>query len=212
MDLEQSQSLQPQQSIAITANLITSLKILQLSSEELEQTIEQELINNPALELDEHETCSVCGSPLQDGRCLECSAESSGPAADPEGATSPWEDEAYDAWRIDTRPNNAADEDYDPVSLAASEMSLQDYLLDALQSTLPQEDAPIAEYLIGSLDESGSLTVDDEEVAEACEVTVERVRHFLVAHGQVAGLVQAADEVIGNGPVLVGDGAVQRVG
>jgi RNA polymerase sigma-54 factor len=177
MELEQTQSLQPQTSIAITANLITSLKILQLSSEELEQTIEQELINNPALELDEHETCSVCGSPLQDGHCTECSANSS-TNAEPE-ASSPWEDEGYDAWRIDTRPNSAADEDYDPVALAASEVSLQDYLLDALLSALAHEDAPIAEYLIGSLDESGYLTVGDEEVAEACGVSVERIQNVV---------------------------------
>lgn len=178
MELEQTQSLQAQTSVAITANLITSLKILQLSSEELEQTIEQELVNNPALELDEHETCSVCGSPLQDGRCLDCSGELGGKSDEP---TESWDEEGYDTWRIDTRPNNAADEDYDPVSLAASEMSLQDYLLDGLRNALPHEDAPIAEYLIGSLDESGYLTVGDDEVAEACGVSIERVQNVVSA-------------------------------
>jgi DNA-directed RNA polymerase specialized sigma54-like protein len=80
VDLEQSQTLQPQISIAITANLISSLKILQLSSEELQQTIEQEMVDNPALEVEERETCSVCGSPMQDGRCPECVPEASSAA------------------------------------------------------------------------------------------------------------------------------------
>jgi RNA polymerase sigma-54 factor len=179
VELEQSQSLQPQQSIAITANLITSLKILQLSSEELEQTIEQELVNNPALEVDERETCSVCGAVLQEGRCPECAGGSAAQAAADEDTAGPWEEDAYDAWRIETRPNNASDDDYDPVSLAASEMSLQDYLLDALQSAIPREDAPIAEYLVGSLDESGYLTVGEDEVAEACGVSPDRVREVV---------------------------------
>jgi len=164
--------------IAITANLITSLKILQLSSEELEQTIEQELINNPALEMDERETCSVCGGLLQDGRCLDCSVNQTACATDADTAAT-WEEDSYDAWRIDTRPNNAGDDDYDPVSLAASELSIQDYLLDAVLSAISSEDAPIAEYLVGSLDESGYLTVADDEVAEACGVSRERVHNVV---------------------------------
>ncbi len=172
MELEVSQTLQPQQNIAVTANLITSLKILQLSSEELEQTIQQELVNNPALEVEDRDTCTVCGSGLQEGRCPECSAQRLS-APEPGGQ---WEEEPYDAWRVDTRANRTSDDEYDPVALAASESSIQDYLLDALASTIADEDMPIAEYLIGSLDESGYLTVTDHEVAEACQVDVGRVR------------------------------------
>ncbi len=178
MELEQTQTLQPQQTIAITANLITSLKILQLSSEELEQTIEQELVDNPALEVDERDTCVVCGSLLQDGHCPEC-VTTPAPAPDP---ASQFEEESYDTWRLDSRSsNNNGDEDYDPVALAAADMSLQDYLLDALCSAIPAEDAPIAEYLIGSLDDSGYLTVGEDEVAEACGVSRERVHEVVLA-------------------------------
>ncbi|MBV8086552.1 MAG: RNA polymerase factor sigma-54 [Chloroflexi bacterium] len=175
MELEQSLQPQAQMNIAITANLITSLKILQLSSEELEQTIQQELVDNPALEVDERETCAVCGSTLLDGRCPECAAA---PAATGADANNQWDDEPYDAWRIDTRSNNS-DEDYDPVSLAASEVSMAEYLSDALHSSIPDEDGPIADYLIGSLDESGYLTVSDQEVADAIDVDIDRVREVV---------------------------------
>ena len=53
----------------------------------------------------------VCGSTLQDGRCPECTAA---PVSNASDANNQWDDEPYDAWRIDTRPNNS-DEDYDPV-------------------------------------------------------------------------------------------------
>src|SRR5581483_485841 len=92
-----------------------------------------------------------------------------------------WDDETYDPWRIDTRSASSGDEDYDPIALAASETSLQDYLSDALRSAISEEDWPIGEYLIGSLDESGYLTVGDEEVAQACDVSVERVREVVQA-------------------------------
>ena len=180
MELEQSQTIQPQINIAITANLITSLKILQLSAEELQQTIEQEMVNNPALEVEERETCPVCGASMQEGRCQECVPEPSSVAEAPE-TTVPWEEESYDSWRIDTRTTAAGDDDYDPVALAASETSLQEFLLEPLLSAIDAQDAPIAEYLLGSLDDSGYLTVGDQEVAEACGVTLERVRSVVQA-------------------------------
>ena len=173
MELEQSLQPQAQMNIAITANLITSLKILQLSSEELEQTIEQELVDNPALEMEERETCPVCGGGMPDGYCPECAASPKSPELSEE---SQWEDDTYDSWRIDVRPNAAGDDDYDPVALAASETSMADYLSDVLHSSIPAEDGAIADYLIGSLDESGYLTVSDQEVADACGVSLDRVR------------------------------------
>lgn len=183
MELEQSQSLQPQTTVAITANLITSLKILQLSSEELQQTIQQEAVDNPFLEVEERETCSVCGASLVEGHCPECVTES-GTATTTEDST-PWEDEPYDAWRIETRPNPNSEDEYDPIALAASDMSLQDYLLDALLSTIPSQDAEIADYVVGSLDDSGYLTVEDEEIAEACGVSTQRARAVVEALQQL---------------------------
>lgn len=184
MDLEQTQSQQALTSVAITANLITSLKILQLSSDELHQTIEQELVNNPILEVEERETCAVCGGPMQDGYCHECTSQPPASSTSADGSGQ-WDEEPYDAWRIETRPNNSSDDEYDPVSLAASDMSLQDYLLDALLSSVPNADAPIAEYLVGSIDDSGYLTVGDEEVAEACGVTLEQVAAVVEALQQL---------------------------
>jgi len=177
MDLEQS--LLPQININISAKLITSLKILQLSAEELSQTIRQEMTENPALEIDEAALCPICGAPLEDGRCAECypsQAENEMPAADAD-----YDPTTYVETR--DRQGNTLDgeEDYDPISLVASDVSLSDYLTSALYNVLPREDFPIADYLVGSLDEFGYLTVSDEEVAEACAVDLERVAQVVAA-------------------------------
>src|SRR5437879_6418986 len=173
MDLEQNQSFLPQINVNISAKLITSLKILQLSAEELSQTISQEMTENPALEIEEQQLCPICGSPLEDGLCPECHpglAEAPSQIAEAD----------YDATSyIETRErqrNQDGDEEYDPISLVASDVSLSDYLTSSLYNALPSEDFPIADYLVGSLDEFGYLAVTDEEVAEACGVELERVR------------------------------------
>src|SRR5579883_79270 len=176
MDLEQT--LLPQLNVNISAKLITSLKILQLSAEELAQTIHQEMTDNPALEIDEAALCPICGSPLEDGRCSECHP------AQADGAIQA-ADADYDATSyIETRERQRSldsDEDYDPISLVASDVSLSDYLLGSLHNVLPAEDFGIADYLVGSLDEFGYLAVTDEEVAEACDVPLERVKRVVEA-------------------------------
>ncbi|MHB8618936.1 MAG: RNA polymerase factor sigma-54 [Chloroflexota bacterium] len=173
--MELEQTTLPQLSINISAKLITSLKILQLSADELSQTIRQEMIENPALEIDERQICPVCGSILEDGVCPECY-----PLGADRAATA---DEQYDSSYMEApdRSNQDTDEEYDPVSLVASETSLSDYLRDALRNVLAANDMPVAEYLIGSLDEFGYLTVSDQEVAQACGVAMDTVQRVISA-------------------------------
>jgi RNA polymerase sigma-54 factor len=177
MDLEQS--LLPQLSVNISAKLITSLKILQLSSDELSQTIQQEMTDNPALEVDEQQLCAICGAMLENGRCPDCMP------ADRLETTQLPADGDYDASSyIETRDrqrNHEGEEEYDPISLVASDLNMSDYLTSALHDAIGEEDFDIAEYLIGSLDEFGYLTVSDAEVAEACEAPIEQVAEVVAA-------------------------------
>jgi len=172
--MELEQTLLPHLSVNISAKLITSLKILQLSSEELSQTISQEMTDNPALEIEEQALCAICGAPLQDGACPECHPGAQ-PVADSPADVADYDASSYMETR-DRQRNQDGEEDYDPISLVASDMSLSEYLLGAMRNGLPGEDFDIADYLVGSLDEFGYLTVSDDEVAEALNVSVERVR------------------------------------
>src|SRR5579862_6960414 len=140
MDLEQT--LLPQLNVNISAKLITSLKILQLSAEELSKTINQEMMDNPALEIDEQQLCPVCGTPLDDGRCPECYPVE----APADASTADYDPSSY----IETRDRQRSpdgDEEYDPISLVPSDISLSEYLSSAMRNALAEEDQPIAEYL-----------------------------------------------------------------
>src|SRR5438105_7641045 len=64
MTFEQTQRVSP--------TLIAVNQILALSSQELQAAIKQEAEENPAFEVTEHQTCSICGEVLKHGICLNC--------------------------------------------------------------------------------------------------------------------------------------------
>jgi RNA polymerase sigma-54 factor len=170
MDLEQQ--IRPELSVRISPKLIASTKILALSSQELAQTIQHELMENPALEVEENSQCPTCGGPLEDGRCGNCTrqAESSENKAD-DG--SDWEGERYGDYTASRSTGD--DDDYDPLARVTSEESLGDALLLSLAAQLAEADFPIAEYLVGNLDERGYLSVSVDDAARALDRSPERV-------------------------------------
>ncbi|HEY8475983.1 MAG TPA: RNA polymerase factor sigma-54, partial [Chloroflexota bacterium] len=71
------------------------------------------------------------------------------------------------------------DEDFDPLSLVASDDTLAERLLQDLGAILPESELFIAEYLVGSLDERGYLTSSVAEVAYTLDASEERVQRVL---------------------------------
>ena len=169
--------LQPELRQWISPRLIEANHILSLSLQELEQTIMTELDDNPALELEELETCPMCGNKLDGRFCPTC-------ATDPRhnSTTSNWEDDG----EPQQAANTSRDEDFDPMTLVASEMSVIDRILTDVATLLPPEDLPIAEYLVNNLDERGYLDVSLDGVAELVGRPIEEIERILKAVQQVA--------------------------
>src|SRR5437879_11732701 len=71
--------LLPQQQLKVTPKQIAANYILQLSSLELQDVINQELQENPALDLEEVQACPLCGQPLAGRVCLNCFGTGKGP-------------------------------------------------------------------------------------------------------------------------------------
>jgi len=182
MSLEMEQTLLPRQTTTISAQLITSLKILQLSSAELTETLQQEMTENPMLDVEERDTCSVCGATLYDGYCTECyktagQEQSSQDAVDfrPED----YESTSYADIRERNSSGQIRDDDFDPLSLVSTQITLADYLRGILHTALPESELAIADYIIESLDDSGYLAESCAEIAEQCGVSEERVEAVL---------------------------------
>ena len=66
-----------EQQMRVSPTLIAVNHILALSSQELQELIKQEAEENPAFEIVEHQTCSICGEQLINGICVNCSRSAS---------------------------------------------------------------------------------------------------------------------------------------
>lgn len=185
--MDVSMEMQPELRQWISPRLIEANHILSLSLQELEQTIMTELDANPALELEELAACPLCGSKLDGRFCLTCAVDQR-----QTGQASTWEDEAepYQP-AVTTR----ADEEFDPMTLVASEASLIDRIMSDVATIIPAEDLPIAEYLLNSLDERGYLEVALDSVAELVGRPVEEIEQILKAVQQVAPVGVAARDM-----------------
>ncbi len=178
MMLGQSQQASQNQSVNISAKLIASIKVLQYSAEELDQAIAQEMGENPALEVEEVTQCARCGATLRAGLCPTCERSGAESANDGRIEVAAWDDYA------DLRGlagSSADDDGYNPLDFVRSGGTLQEHLMRQLGASLDDDDYPIAEYLIGSLDSHGYLTVTVAEAAEVLRVAVERVERALAA-------------------------------
>ncbi|MDQ3809422.1 MAG: hypothetical protein M3336_03940, partial [Chloroflexota bacterium] len=109
LELDVSQEFTPSQTLKVSPRLVAANYILELSSQELQQAIANELADNPALELVDVPTCRVCGTELQGSiypRCIQ--RQKSGTSA-MAAETHPYH---YDDGG-DSRNRSADDEEFD---------------------------------------------------------------------------------------------------
>ncbi|HKT38663.1 MAG TPA: hypothetical protein VJR48_09850, partial [Ktedonobacterales bacterium] len=158
----------------ISAKLIASITMLQYSAQELEEAIARELAENPALEVEEVVQCQRCGTSLRGGLCPRCEPYADH-SDDGRGEVAGW-DEYGD---LRNGPAVSDEGDYDPLESVCSGATLYEYLLRQLGASVSDEDYPIVEFLIGSLNSHGYLTISVEEVAEDLSVSSERVEAAL---------------------------------
>jgi RNA polymerase sigma-54 factor len=174
MSIELNQQLQPAMQVKVTPKQIAANYILQMSSMALQEAISQELDENPALEMLETSACPICGSPVTGNYCTECMPRKE--------STNDDSIAAVDELPADAAPRlrDEADE-FDPIARAEAEFTLEEHLTWNLYAILPRELHPVADHVIGALDENGFLTQTDAEIAAATGVTVEDVAQVLAA-------------------------------
>jgi len=165
--MKQTLQLKLTQHLTLTPQLQQSIRLLQLSTLELNQELERFLADNPLLERDEGEEE---GAPAT--RLNGASAVTTEPVQSAEKPAGPATDDVHlgDAdWQLDGGSPGAArddDEDNDFTQLAAESPSLRDHLLQQLSLTpLPDRDRSLVALLIDALDEDGYLTQPLEEIA-----------------------------------------------
>ncbi|MBU6423474.1 MAG: RNA polymerase factor sigma-54 [Chloroflexi bacterium] len=158
--------LLPQQQLKVTPKQIAANYILQLSSIELQEVIDQELEENPALDLEEVQVCPLCGGELQGRVCVRCFGTGSKPTHTPYAG----EDEPLEGTNLSVRDDD--DEEFDPIARAEAETTLAEYLNWNVRVLLPKRLHKVAEEIIGDLNDFGYLEVSLEDTAKAAGTTV----------------------------------------
>ena len=195
MAMEARLSLRQSQRVVMTPLLQQAIQLLQLSTLELQEVVQKELLENPLLEEVAPET--------------EAAPEASASTTPDAPATTPMEPAPVEAPPTNERQtddlpfdlNAVMFDDHEERSLVSQEereelpfenivrsfSSLADHLDEQLRFTT--EDPlvrRIGNEIIGNLDEDGYLRADVAELAQRCETTVEEVE-------KVLALVQAFD-------------------
>ncbi len=147
--------LLPQQQLKVTPKQIAANYILQLSSMELQEVVNQELEENPALDLEEVQVCPLCGAELTGRVCLRCF----GTGIKGGQSTYTQDNEPLEGASLTQRDED--DEEFDPIARAEAEQTLGEYLSWNVRVLIPRRLQTVAEHIIGNLNEFGYLETSD---------------------------------------------------
>lgn len=186
-------SLRQTQRVVMTPLLQQAIQLLQLSTIELQEVVEQELRENPLLEEVSQESTETAAEAEQ-AAGLEVPG-----ALEVTEAAAPKEASQVDGERVDELPFNLTEAIFDqdqpeertPVSteeredlpfenLGRDDTTLADHLMEQLR--LASDDPVVlgvGEAIIGNLDEDGYLRAELAEIAEMTGAPVERVEEVL---------------------------------
>lgn len=170
----QVQILRPAPSLRplTTAHLAQTMSLLELTAVELNQKIETELSQNPALELKEERRCPTCRRPLIGSQpCPRCSTPKSYSKEEPIIFVSPRQD-----FYISRRSTN---EETPEEMLTPAKEDLPTYVLRQIGPDLDLEERRLAAHMLTNLDEDGLLDITPLEVARYHHVMLGKVEKVL---------------------------------
>jgi len=169
--------LTQKQKLILTPQLYQAINILQLNLVELKDLIDEELVDNPLLEVIQ-ETDSIIEKVNQEEKTLTQTEESNERR----------EENNFDDWlsylkEKDYRPfpnRLVAEKENKYENFIYYKESLEDYLLVQLGTAVSNDiDYKIGEYLIGNIDDNGYLTVGLDDVSFDLNIKRDKIKKIL---------------------------------
>ena len=176
MKLGYDLTIEQTQKLTMTPELIQAIQILQFNTQELDEFVQEELMQNPVLEFDkdpdEKNQDEISKSEEMDVKAYkEAEIDLREKVKEAE-----YDDISYKQWEY----SKDRDEEYSYEQFVSKEETLEDSLLLQLTfSSLKGQDLKIGRFLVEAIDDNGYLTVSAEEVAEAFQVSREKVEEVL---------------------------------
>jgi RNA polymerase sigma-54 factor len=167
--MKHSLQLKLSQHLTLTPQLQQSIRLLQLSTLELDQEIETFLQENPLLERDEEEE-EAATVPINGALPAASPAPAESAPAPAEAGTSDERVMPEGEWSVDdgygSFSGQDADDEAEPPQIAAEPAKLRDHLFGQINiMQMPDRDKRIVAYLIDNLDDDGFMSQDLAELA-----------------------------------------------
>jgi len=187
--MKPSLQLKLSQHLALTPQLQQSIRLLQLSTLELEQELEKYLLENPLLEREEEE---YAPPPVAPGSDESEASSPEKPEAEPAESSSSADDDSWlgEESTYSTSSGTFDDDDSDFQDVQAATTSLREHLSWQLGlMNIPERDSTLVQCLIDALDDDGYLTQSLDDLAETLpaeleidadelQIALRRLQHF----------------------------------
>ncbi len=176
MKLGYDLTIEQSQKLTMTPELIQAIQILQFNSQELEDYVQDELMQNPVLEYSASDERHEREQEVSKSESLDKKeAEEADFDLREKVKEAEYDDISYKQWEHRKDKDEPTFEQF-----VSKEETLEDYLLLQLTfSKLKGQDMKIGRYMIESIDENGYLTVGLADVAKLFGVCEERVDKIL---------------------------------
>lgn len=165
---------------SLNPKMIAFYALLQQPSVELEQAIDGELQENPALDLTAERVCPACGATMITAMCRECGYQLSKEDEIAEIQKDKLADLALEAAPTEKPAYSADDEIDDVVARLVSPETLGDHLRWAWRLNCSKEHREIGDTLIGCINDDGYLDTDLETLSEGLCIPLEKLEEVLM--------------------------------
>ncbi len=177
MKLGYDLTIEQSQKLMMTPELIQAIQILQMNSHELEEHVQNEMLENPLLELDHKNIRNgIESDALKREQLQKNEAEQDEIDLREKIVESEYDDISYRQWE-----HRATDEDsltFDQYT--SKEETLQDYLLLQLTfSDLEGYEKKIGRFIVENIDDNGYLTVDNSEICNAFKIDDDKAEKII---------------------------------
>jgi len=190
-------TIEQQQKLVMTPELIQAIQILQFNTQELDSYVQEQLLVNPVLEHasasdSSNDAAEVAGTEERTQQFSEREVEAKETSPVSQSDDFDWkeyikdrqfDDISYRQW--EDKSGDEKENTYEQYT--SSDVTLPEHLMFQLQfAEIDKSYRKIGKYIIESLDENGYMTLTIAEIAETMGVSEERVREIL-------GVIQTFD-------------------
>ena len=178
MEMKIGMRLGMQQRLVMTPRLQQALKLLQMPTQELQQVLRQEILQNPLLEeVDEVEDIKEDEATVEEEEAAANEKEETTAEKDNQ---EDWDEYFETAFGMGGTQAEVEEREDFHERVPIAQPSFSDFLMSQMRLTTKDEKVlEIGEYIIGNLDDSGYLVCSLEEIARSCTATIEQVEEVL---------------------------------